>query len=334
MEMEIQLNQITALLPAYISLCYVDYREDLSYQIDSLQSCISENNWIKLYEELDDYFSECKQAGIDSYKKELEDDMMRTFQLDKEKAEALVNETYQEDIEEILYQMDGSDALKDLLKNTGKFSLFLDTGLQIDEGSWCWTRGEQTQWLRKIKRKLKIESNTWDDNIRRMLSQASYGGQLVVYFYGSVEELIMDNSQKDWKSVFFTNPVIAIINTGCGSGDDTCLQGHRFAIPFNRNNLFIDLYFKYNYVSSVCGMSQDWCEKSIASFSFNSVKGGKSGQSPLAEEALRDREYSLKYRQGKCTSGDMDITRHRDVYYRNDFPCGNKCPHCGTFWID
>jgi hypothetical protein len=166
-----------------------------------------------------------------------------------------------------------------------------------------------------------------------MLSQASYGGRLVVYFYEKVENLI-NESEKDWQSISFTNPAVAIINTYNGSGDHTELNGHNFSLPFVRENLFIDQYFKYSYVSAVCGMSQDWCKDSKAVFSFEKIKEKRSRLSPLAGQAIQDRKYAEIYRQGKCTSGDMDITRHRDVYYRNDFPCGNKCPHCGTFWID
>jgi hypothetical protein len=165
-----------------------------------------------------------------------------------------------------------------------------------------------------------------------MLQEASYGGQLVVYFYDGADSLITDN-EKDWESLSFTNPVIAIINTGNGSGGDARLEGHTFSMPFVRANLFIDKYFKHNYVSAVCDMDQDWCEDSKAVFSLEPIQGRKP-KSPLAAGALQDREYTKTYKMGKCTLGDRDITRHRDVYYINDFPCGNQCPHCGTFWID
>lgn len=333
METEIQINQITELLPACVSLCYVDYREDLSHSIDRLQECISENSWDRLYEMLDDYVCHSQGDGLEAYKEELKNSIIRKFDLDKDEAYALVYETYQEEIEEILYQRDDSDAVMDLLKNTGSFSLFIDTGFEIEEGSWGWSRSEQTLWLKKIKHRLKIESGAWDDAIRLMLSQANYGGQLVIYFYDTVKNLITDND-KDWKSVMFSNPVIAIINTGCGSGDHTRLTGHRFRVGFNRKNLFIDRYFKYNYVSAVCGMSQNWCKGSVTEFSFDSTQERKSASSPLAAQARQDRKYALIYSQGKCTFGDMDINRHRDTFYINDFPCGNKCPHCGTFWID
>ena len=327
-------KQIIELLPSHTNLYSVNYREDLSGKINCLQECISENCLDKLYEELSDYLYECQQEGLQCYKEELKEDIMSKFNLDDEESHCLVYETCQDEIDEILYQRDNSDAVADLLKNTGKFSLFIDTGLEIEEGSWNWTRSVQTLWLKKIKRKLKIESREWDSKIRIMLSQASYGGQLVVYFYDSIDEMITNNPEKDWKSIRFTNPSIAIINTSCGSGDHASLTGHSFTIPFCRKNLFIDWYFKYDFVATVCGMPQDWCKESIANFSFKPIKGRKNALSPLVAEAIQDKEYALRYNQGKCTFGDMDMSRHRDTYYINDFPCGTKCPHCGSFWID
>jgi hypothetical protein len=334
MKTEIQLEQVLELLPTYVNLRYVDYGENLSRNIDSLQACISENSWDKLYEELDDYLSESQRAGLDSYKEELKNDIIFKFDLSEDEADELVCETYRDEIEEALYERDDSDAVSDLLDNTNPFSFFIDTGLRVESDSWCWTRSEQSEWLKKIKRKLNIESKQWNDAIRVMLSQASYGGQLVVYFYESVKDLVADDVKQDWKSVKFTNPTVAIINITEGSGDHTDLTGHQFTMPFNRKNLFIDRYFKYNYVDAVCGLVSDWCKDSIPEFSFDSVKGRKSTLSPLAAEELQDKELTLIYKQGKCTFGDMDISRHRDVYYTNNFPCGNKCPHCGTFWVD
>ncbi|KAA6302835.1 MAG: hypothetical protein EZS26_001005 [Candidatus Ordinivivax streblomastigis] len=333
MKNKIQLSQLLELLPTYVSLFYVDYRDDLRDHIDGLQSCVSCNSLDKIYEEVSDAYLESELESLKSYKKELQNDVETKYGLYEETAYRLVFETYSDEIEGALYERDNSDVVKDLLKNTGDFSIFIDTGLEIEDGSYRWERSEQTQWLRKIKRKLKITSSQWDNNIRLMLSQASYGGNLVVYLYDSVQNMLTDN-EKDWESVSFTNPAIAIINTACGSGDHTHLKGHTFSMPFVRANLFIDKYFKYNYVSAVCDMTQDWCEDSIAVFSYDSVKGKKSTISPLADQALQDRKYAEIFKKGGCTFGDMDMTRHRDIYYINDFPCGSKCPHCGTFWID
>jgi hypothetical protein len=333
MKNAIRLNQLLELLPAYVSLYYVDRNDSLENHIDGLQSCVSNNSLDNIYEEIEDAYLECEIETLEYYRKELQNDVETTFGLDEETAYRLVFETFSDEVDDVLYERNSGDVVKDLLKNTGKFSIFIDTGLEIDDGSYRWTRSEQTRWLRKIKRKLKITSSQWDNDIRVMLSQASYGGNLVVYFYESVQNVLTDN-ENDWKSVSFTNPAIAIINTGCGSGDHTHLDGHTFSMPFVRENLFIDKYFKYNYVDAVCGMDSDWCEDSVATFSHDSVKGKRSGVSSLSAQALQDRKQAEIFRKGKCSFGDMDITRHRDVYYINDFPCGNKCPHCGTFWID
>lgn len=33
-----------------------------------------------------------------------------------------------------------------------------------------------------------------------------------------------------------------------------------------------------------------------------------------------------------------DLDEHEDIQQKclqdNNFPCGNHCPHCGTFWVD
>jgi hypothetical protein len=333
MKDRIQLNRVLELIPNCVSLYYVDRGDNLRNNIDRLQECVAANCLDTLYEELDDSISECESEQLRWYMEELQNDIAAKYKLEEDDAYRLVFETYEDKITDLLYDRNDSNAVGNLLKNTGEFSLFLDTGLEIEGSSYRWTRSEQTKWLNKIKRKLKITSNQWDKDIRMMLDQASYGGQLVVYFYDSVDTLLCEE-EKDWKSVIFTNPAIAIINTGNGSGGHTHLEGHSFSHPFVRENLFIDKYFKYNYVSEVCGMDQDWCKDSQALFSFDSPKGKKSAVSPLAAQALQDRKYKEKYQKGGCTPGDMDIRRHRDVYFINDFPCGNKCPHCGTFWID
>jgi hypothetical protein len=326
-------EQILELLPAYVGLCHVDYNDNLNHSIDLLQTCMASNSLDKLHEEMFDVYADNEAEALNEYKKELQNNIESQYGMDEDDACRLVFETYENEIEAKLWEKDDSDVVGDLLKNTGRFSVFIDTGLEIEDGSWAWMRSEQTAWMQKIKRRLKITASTWDRDIRAMLSEASYGGQLVVYFHDSVQNILTD-SDKDWQSVTFTNPAVAIINTGCGSGDHCHLEGHTFTMAFVRENLFIDKYFKYNYVSEVCGMNQDWCRDSKARFSYEKTARRKNATSSLAAQAAQDRKYAETYRNGGCSFGDMDIQRHRDVHYINNFPCGNKCPHCGTFWID
>lgn len=79
-------------------------------------------------------------------------------------------------------------------------------------------------------------------------------------------------------------------------------------------------------------MCDDWFKSTKVSFGKKAKK--EISKSKTNEYLGREKSYIETYKNGSCTHGDMDINRHRDVYYRNDFPCGNKCPNCGTFWID
>jgi hypothetical protein len=325
--------EIFATIPQYVSLYRADRGSDLNAYIDCLQMCISNNSLDALHEELDDMISECEHESLACYKQTIQDTIIREYGLAKDQAHFLVFDTYGDEIDEALLERNSSDAIGDLLGNTGKFSCFMDTSLAVESASCGWTEEEQNTWLVKIKGTLKITSPQWDDAIRLMLPQAGYGGRLVVYFHNSVKELLTPDGQ-DWQTAHFADPAIAIIDVLNGSGDHTHLEGHTFSIPFTRANLFIDRYFKYNYVDEVCGMCPDWCKNSKATFSFDSVSERTGTVSSLGAQALLDRQYAETFKKGSCTLLDMDIRRHRDVYYIHDFPCGRKCPHCGTFRID
>jgi hypothetical protein len=79
-------------------------------------------------------------------------------------------------------------------------------------------------------------------------------------------------------------------------------------------------------------MYSDWC--SDTNYSFVKARGKLKLDEAQIAYTNQQNKYVKRFKEGKCSAGDMNITRHRDVFYRNDFPCGNKCPHCGTFWID
>ena len=83
-------------------------------------------------------------------------------------------------------------------------------------------------------------------------------------------------------------------------------------------------------------MCSDWLDKQAApTFSMKLPKRGRQiKESKNAARNAQDAEYKRIFKAGGCSAGDMDINRHRGVYYDNNFPCGNRCPHCGTFWID
>ncbi|MDR1898246.1 MAG: hypothetical protein LBR10_15825, partial [Prevotellaceae bacterium] len=169
--------KILATIPQYVSLYEADRGSDLKAYTDCLQMCISNNSLDALHEELDDMISAYEHESLNYYKRTIQDAIIREYGLEEDQAHSLVFETYEDEIDEALLARNSSDAIGDLLANTGKFSCFLDTGLAVESGSCGWTGDEQNAWIEKVKGTLKITSAQWDDAIRLMLLQVGYGGQ-------------------------------------------------------------------------------------------------------------------------------------------------------------
>lgn len=80
-------------------------------------------------------------------------------------------------------------------------------------------------------------------------------------------------------------------------------------------------------------MYSSFCDCTDVSFSKTSKKI-KVKESSLHDELEKENQYNKTFKLGGCTPLDMDMQRHRNTYYLNEFPCGTHCPHCNTFWID
>ena len=85
--------------------------------------------------------------------------------------------------------------------------------------------------------------------------------------------------------------------------------------------------------NEVCGMTNDWCDSTKWETGMIPFTGSVR-KSRMAEYKKQEAAYEQTFRSGKCTFGDMNYKRHRDVRYSNEYPAGCRCPHCGTFWID
>jgi hypothetical protein len=81
-------------------------------------------------------------------------------------------------------------------------------------------------------------------------------------------------------------------------------------------------------------MVSNWCEQTKVSLINNKNVKISLTKTKTALILENDKKYDETFKNGKCTFGDTDFNRHRNVSYINDYPCGHKCPHCGTFWID
>lgn len=316
-------------IPSRVSLYYVDYQDDLDEHEDLQQKCLKDNSLVSLYEKADDWFSEqeIQNCGeeLDSIREKMSEDGC------EEKFDA-----HEDEIRDLLYERNVTDPVTDLIGNTSTTNMFYSLGVEIDgyHDSWCGGyRGEsEAMACYKIRRALKLKKGQFDDRISELVQNATYGGELRIYFNAMFNELVSDED-KDFKTIrFHGDVVVAVADSHNGSGFDTTLPLD-ITIPFNRDNLFVDSQVHYSYASEVCGMCHDWCDSTRWELGMKSVKKAIKS-SKMAAHVQQEAQYAATFKAGGCSAGDMKMSRHRGVYYDNNFPCGNHCPHCGTFWVD
>lgn len=326
-KIDITWEDIKALIPKKVSLHYVDYRESFDKNTELLELAIHTGRDV-LYDTvfecyLNDYY------GMDYVLTELKKDIESKF--DIEDASDIM-ENYEDYIRDTIYDRDDFDAVKDLLRNTSSQTMFFDTGYEVEGESWCWGEERMQEEIRSIKEYLNIPQSNLDNdkNLLELLANATYGGQLVIYFYEDVDDFF--DSEK-YKTISFKNFCLAVINTGNGSGHDTQIKGITIELPYDKERIYLCKNIKYSYTFSVCGMSSDWC----GATSVNLIETEQTRtlqKSDLDATLKQDAEYTTTFKLGKCTAGDMDITRHRKTRYVNSSTCGTICDDCGTFWID
>ena len=320
---KVTFEQIKELMDKSYSLYYVDYRDDLSERLDIVQEAIHGDS-----SSLDDIFMDWDTWDVqEEIQKQLIDKMCREFDIEEDEADEIFEE-FRDEIQEEIFNRDDSTPLSDLLRNTGDQVMYFDTGLYIEEGS---SRSDFLAQVRAIKRKLKIVGKDYDEILYELCTNAYYGGRLVVFFTDDLEGWI--NLDEKINQITFDKSVnLAIIHNGNGSGYDVEI-GHSFTLPFNRENIFLDEVVKYSYTYDVCGMSSDWCDSTGLTLSIK-PKQTKAKSSNINLYMDKEKKLNDVFKAGGCTFLDMNYSRHRNTTYINNFPCGNKCMDCGTFWID
>lgn len=330
--METTLASWQSYVPPAVSLSYVDYRDNLDEHEDTLQSCIQQNNYYPLYEETDDWYLEqeseyCRQE-LDAIREKMSAD-----------GHGEEFDEHEDEIRNLLYERNDADPIENLIRNSRTTNVFYSLGVEIDgyHSDWCGScRGESVAMsCYKVRRALRIKKGQFDDEILGLVQNASYGGELRIYFNAMFNDLISQDTNNDFKTIrFHGNVTVAIADSRNGSGDHTTLPLD-ITLPFNRKNLFVDSQVHYSYASEVCGMSHDWCDGTLWETGMKPISKKKSIKtSNMGAHVEQEAEYDRVFKAGGCSAGDMKIKRHRGVYYDNNFPCGHHCPHCGTFWVD
>ena len=327
----ITIEECGKLIPEKVYLTYVDYNDSFDEHEDLMQECVANNNMDSLFEKVWDWFDDSEWQGTCEVMNELRGDLERLYDEDEV---TLFMELNEEELREIIRDRDNSDTVKDLCRNTREQCFFYSLGEEFSAG-WCMTPSDLARERFRIRRLLGMprKDEGYNKFLDELLQNASGGGELRIYFMADFNKLITDTDE-DFKSVHIKGNVeIAIANSWEGSGHNIDLPLD-FKLPFKRENLFIDSTVKYSYATDVCGMSRDWCDGTIFIPSAEEYTKASLSASLMGNKVKGDAQLDKTYREGSCTFGDMNYSRHQKMVYINNYPCGSRCENCGTFFVD
>lgn len=311
----------------------VNYNDTLNDHKRLMQGCIDRNSLYPLSEEVYDWWEFPEEYELNEIERRMKrDDLYEEY------------EEAEDDIRQWLWDHDESTPIEDLLNNTGEFCYFYSTGIYLDCG-WHeaflaepWQNESEEQAAEKICKLLGIEKGSKAADDIYLVCCQSNGGELRLYFQSELENLISGEqydegkNKKDWQTIHFKGDVaVAVYNPHEGSGDYAVVNID-CEFPFIRENLQISQLEHWS-IEECFGMYANWCnDTDTPTFSYNKPKGKSSVKK--SETLAKEVKFEQVFKAGKCSFDDVNIERHRDVYYTENLPFGNKCPHCGRMWYD
>lgn len=166
-----QTLQLTDYIPLYVSLYYVDYRDDLDEHEDIQEECVRSNNMEKLYEKAYEWYEEQEGSNMHDYLEETRKNM---------EADNLAGEfeEHEDEIRELIYDRNDSDPVKDLIRNSSVTNFFYSLGVEISGYlTGCSLRGESVAMAcHKVRRALHLKKGQFDEKIEELVGNATYGG--------------------------------------------------------------------------------------------------------------------------------------------------------------
>ena len=176
-----------AALDARYELVYVDYRETLrEAQVQVLLA--GENPWeSKEFSWLWESESDNRAQGGDYVLENLlagdERDLLEATS--RSPGCSLLDELLAE-----IYERDESDIVGELLRHTGSLLFRYDLDHEVAPYPWLEEESELHRRAREIAEVLGVDFVDNYPKLSSLVTEASYGGQLFAYFYGSVEEAL------------------------------------------------------------------------------------------------------------------------------------------------
>lgn len=296
----------------YVDLYYVDYRDELT-DPEHIHSYIKE--WyIEWIEDLWDVSESVRYILEEVYTEE-------EIQYIRE------NDDLRFEIEDWIYSNDKSDPTSTLAKQTKTWFRY-DLDIEIPDMDY-YSSKEYNSLIKKITNRFK---KFWykEKHIRNMIGNASYWWQLYMLWYWDLSDF-RDNQNKKYTEITWE---LICFNSDNWSWRGT-EQHETIKVQWNPDNLILDdLDTWYWYATDLCGLCPsyyDWC----VGFTDEPKWHIRISQVSLAKEKIEEqRKFDKIYREWWCSASDRNMSRHRNVKYRNDYPCGWKCENCWRFWID
>jgi hypothetical protein len=243
------------------------------------------------------------------------------------------------EIEDYLREINTSkDITVQLIKNTSSRFFYYDLNFDVEEafadcGMWKTALNNEERQAKKIARHLRIDYKKNKEALLELVANASYGGSLCILFEAEPFDLMESETLKHNVIEFCGGSYeLCVMNRANGSGHSISFN-EDLKVAFTRDNLHDDEGSEgYSFSGDVCGL----CKQGNAEFRF--LTDGRFKKIKTNEEAeefrLKEKHYQEVFDKGGCSAGDMNSARHRNIEYINNFPCGNKCKDCGTFWVD
>lgn len=312
-------------VPDTVYLQEIDRGDSLD-DVEVIQECLSKNGDYPIYEKINEWWDYPEGYYLDEIQREMESDGL----------EDEFNEHYDE-ILELLRERNASTPVDDLLRVSGPFPMFYSLGESFSD-LWYYGHYEEKQIDEDVEYICELLNIPKDspqvEKIRSIRSESNYGGELRIYFHTDLRRMLTYDDNNDFKAIRFKGAfMVAMWDNVNGAGYEEEIDLD-LTIEFDRRNLFHAETEKYDIIS-VCGL----CRSAIPETDPEMLKEMpievKEIKPSVTQEYLdKEAELNATFKAGKCTFGDMDMDRHRNIEYRNSYPCGWKCPHCGTFWID
>lgn len=313
-------------VPSSVYLREIDRGDSLDHNVKEIQKCLSDNDVYPLYEAVDEWWDYPEGYYLDEIKREMESDGLGDE-----------FEEHVEEIRDLLWERDKSDPVDDLLRVSGPFPMFYSLGESFSE-LWKFDHYDEKQEdedVEYICELLNIPKNSpLVEKVRSIRAESNYGGELRIYFHTGLRRMITHDDKNDFKAIRFKGSFMVALWDRCnGAGYEEEMELD-LTVEFNRSNLHHAEYEKYDIIS-VCGLYRKAIPETDPAMLMEIPSETKevktSGDKVYLEKEER---LNATFKAGGCTFGDMDMARHRGIDYRNSYPCGWKCPHCGTFWVD